>query len=73
MCVLNRNKDAKTISFDWKNEKVTDSFSNRDAHFDTATYSLRNLWLKADAGDTGKVLNAEVPGHDVLMLRLDKQ
>jgi alpha-galactosidase len=73
MCVLNRNKDAKTISFDWKNEKVTDSFSNRDAHFDTATYSLRNLWLKADAGDTGKILNAEVPGHDVLMLRLDKQ
>jgi alpha-galactosidase len=72
MCVLNRNQEAKTILFDWKNEKVADSFSKRDAHLDTATYSLRNLWLKADAGDTGKILNAEVPGHDVLMLRLDK-
>jgi len=72
MCVLNRNNVAKPISIDWKDEKVTDSLSSRDAHFDTATYSIRNLWLKADAGDTGKMLNAEVPGHDVLMLRLDK-
>jgi alpha-galactosidase len=72
MCVLNRNKEAKKISFDWKNEKVADSFSKRETHFDTTTYSLRNLWLKAGAGDTGKILKAEVPGHDVLMLRLDK-
>ena len=72
MCVLNRNIEAKQISIDWKNEKVTDNFSKRDTHFDTVTYSLRNLWLKADAGDTGKILNAEVPGHDVLMFRLDK-
>ena len=72
MCVLNRNNVAKPVSIDWKDEKVTDSLSSRDAHFDTATYSIRNLWLKADAGDTGKMLNAEVPGHDVLMLRLDK-
>jgi alpha-galactosidase len=72
MCVLNRGTEPQQISFDWKNEKVADSFSKRDAHFDTATYSLRNLWTKQNAGDTGKVLNAEVPGHDVLMLRLDK-
>jgi alpha-galactosidase len=73
MCLLNRNKDAKKISFDWKNENVADSFSKRDAHFDTTTYSLRNLWTKQDAGDTGKILEAEVPGHDVLLLRLDRK
>jgi alpha-galactosidase len=72
MCVLNRSPEPQKISFDWKNEKVEDDFSKRDAHFDTTTYSLRNLWSKQNAGDTGKVLNAEVPGHDVLMLRLDK-
>jgi len=72
MCVLNRNRDAKTISFDWKNERVADSFSKREAHFDTTVYRLRNLWSKTGAGDTGKILDAEVPGHDVLMLRLDK-
>jgi alpha-galactosidase len=72
MCVLNRNKDAKKISFDWKNENVADSFSKRDAHFATTTYSLRNLWTKQSAGDTSKVFEAEVPGHDVLLLRLEK-
>jgi alpha-galactosidase len=72
MCVLNRDKDAKKISFDWKNENVTDSFSKRDAQFTTTTYSLRNLWTKKSAGDTGKILDAEVPGHDVLLLRLDR-
>ncbi len=72
MCVLNRNKDAKKISFDWKNENVADSFSKRDAHFAMTTYSLRNLWTKQSAGDTVKILEAEVPGHDVLLLRLEK-
>jgi alpha-galactosidase len=73
MCVLNRNPAAKKISFDWKKEKVADGFSKRDTQFDTTTYALRNLWSKTDAGDTGKTLAAEVPGHDVLLLRLDKQ
>jgi alpha-galactosidase len=73
MCVLNRNKDAKKISFDWKNENVTDRFSKRDADFSTATYSLRDLWTKKDAGSTREPLAAEIPGHDVLMLRLTRQ
>jgi alpha-galactosidase len=72
MCVLNRGTQPQQIAFDWKSEKVADGFSKRETHFDTTTYSLRNLWSKADAGDTGKILNAEVPGHDILMLRLDK-
>ncbi|HZL12902.1 MAG TPA: glycoside hydrolase family 27 protein [Verrucomicrobiae bacterium] len=73
MCVLNRSTEPKQISFDWKNEKVADTFSKRDAHFDTTTYSLRNLWWKQNAGDTSKILRAKIPGHDVLMFRLDKQ
>jgi alpha-galactosidase len=73
MCILNRGTAPQKISFDWKNEKVADAFSKRDAHFDTTNYSLQNLWLKSDAGDTSKILNAEIPGHDVLMLRLTKK
>jgi alpha-galactosidase len=72
MCALNRDKEPRTISFDWKNEKVSDAFSRRDAHFDTTTYSLRNLWSKQDAGDTSQILNSNIPGHDVLMLRLKR-
>src|SRR5437588_4609200 len=73
MVVLNRNATAQKFSFDWKNEKVADSLSKREARFDTTTYSLRDLWAKRDLGTTARVLSAEVPPHDVLMLRLNKQ
>ncbi|MEJ0090888.1 MAG: malectin domain-containing carbohydrate-binding protein [Limisphaerales bacterium] len=70
MCALNRGKDAQKISFDWKNEKVSDSFSRRDAEFAVTTYDLKNLWTKESAGTTKDILSAEIPGHDVLLLRL---
>ena len=52
MTILNRNQDAKTISFDWNNENVTDSFAKRDANFSTTTYNLKNLWTKQSAAST---------------------
>jgi alpha-galactosidase len=70
MCVLNRNTTPHTFSFDWKNEKVSDDLSKRDAKFDKTTYSLRDLWAKKDLGTTKDILTAEVPGHDVLVLKL---
>ncbi len=72
MCVLNRNKDEKNISFDWKNENVADTFSKCEANFSATTYGLKNLWTKQSAGTTAENLAAEVSGHDVLMLRLEK-
>jgi alpha-galactosidase len=72
MCILNRGANPQQISFDWKNENVADDFSKRAARFSATTYSLRNLWSKQNAGDTTQILHAEIPGHDVLMLRLDK-
>ncbi len=70
MCVLNRSTNAKNVTFDWKSEKVNDTFAKHDANFSTTTYSLRNLWTKKEAGTTKETLAAEIPGHDVLMLRL---
>jgi alpha-galactosidase len=70
MCALNRGKEPQTITFDWKNEKVRDSFSKRDAHFATRTYYLQNLWTHQLAVTTKEPLTALIPGHDVLMLRL---
>jgi alpha-galactosidase len=72
MAVLNRNTSARTFSFDWKAERIADALSKREAHFDSTTYSLRDLWAVREAGDTRKTLSAEVPAHDVLMLRLKK-
>jgi alpha-galactosidase len=71
MAVLNRNPASRKVSFDWKAEKVSDALSKREASFDT-TYSLRDLWAGRDAGDTRRALSADVPAHDVLMLRLKK-
>jgi len=70
MCALNRGKEAQSISFDWKNENVKDAFSKRDAHFSRTTYRVKNLWTDQEAGTTRDNLTAQVPGHDVLMLRL---
>ena len=72
MCVLNRGTQPQKFSFDWKKENVGDSFSKRDVNFSSATYSFQNLWT-GETGDTKDILSAEIPGHDVLMLRLIKQ
>ena len=73
MCVLNRSDRPQKVRFDWKKEKISDDLSKREAQFDTTTYKVRDLWTKQDAGTTGETLNAELPGHDVLMFRLNKQ
>jgi alpha-galactosidase len=70
MGALNRGTNSATFTFDWKQEKVADGFSQRDAHFDTTTYQLENLWTQTGLGTTAAPLRAEVPGHDVLLLRL---
>jgi alpha-galactosidase len=72
MVVLNRSTSARKVSFDWKSEKVADSLSNRETRFETTAYSLRDLWARRDIGTTGRALSADVPPHDVLMLRLKK-
>ena len=70
MTILNRSPNAQKISFDWANEKVSDTLAKRDANFATTTYGLRDLWLKKDVGTTKEILSAEIPAHDALMLRL---
>jgi alpha-galactosidase len=71
--VLNRSTRPQKVRFDWKTEKVSDGLSKRETAFDTTVYQIRDLWTKKDLGTTEATLNAELPGHDVLMLRLHKQ
>ena len=73
MCVLNRSPRPQKVQFNWKKEKVSDDLSRRETQFDTTVYQLRDLWTKKDLGTTEDILNAELPAHDVLMLRLDKR
>ena len=73
MCVLNRSTRPQKVRFDWKTEKVSDDLSKREARFDTTVYRVRDLWTKAVLGTTKETLNAGLPGHGALLLRLNKQ
>ena len=73
MCILNRSSMPQKITFNWKYENVSDNISGRETKFDSTVYSLRNLWTKENAGTTELPLTAEIPGRDVLMLRLSKK
>jgi alpha-galactosidase len=73
MCVFNRSTQPQKVQFVWKNEKVSDDLSKRETRFDTTVYRVHDLWTKQDLGTTEKPLNTELPGHDVLLLRLSKQ
>jgi len=53
------------LKYDWCNT------GSRDAP--EAYRTMRDLWAKEEVGTTEQPLAAEVPGHDVLMLRLSPQ
>jgi alpha-galactosidase len=72
MAILNRASTPRRAAFDWQREAVSDSLSGRAAGFSATRYAVRDLWSKRDLGTTQRALNAEVPAHDVLMLRLRK-
>jgi alpha-galactosidase len=73
MCVLNRNQAAKHVRFDWNKEKVEDKFARRSASFGTTLYAIRDVWKHKESGSTATEMSDEIPGRDVLMLRLTKQ
>jgi alpha-galactosidase len=72
VCFINRSSTPKNILFDWKKENVSNSFFNKQLNVAAVNYKLVDVWTKKDMGSTANQLNAAIPGHDVLMLRLKK-
>ena len=72
MAILNRANAPRHAAFDWQRESVSDSLSARAAGFATTRYAVRDLWSKRDLGTTVQPLSADVPAHDVVMVRLRK-
>jgi alpha-galactosidase len=70
MGVLNRSKALEKFTFKWEEEKVSDSFSGRELQTARNQFRIKNLWTNKELGTTKKMLIGEVPGHDVLLLRL---
>ena len=73
VCFLNRSQKPLPVNFSWTKNNIADSVSKTTVNFNTTTYRLRDVWKKADVGNTAKPFAAIVPGHDVVMLRLTKQ
>jgi len=70
VCFLNRSKNAVSFSYDFNQHPVADTFSKADINFTTAPYSIRDVWMKKELGDTKKPLAVTVQPHDVVLLRL---
>jgi alpha-galactosidase len=70
VCFLNRSAASKAIDFDWMKNVVSDEVSHRKLDATGETFKIKDVWTKKELGDTKKALKAEVPSHDVLMLRL---
>ena len=73
MCVLNRSPPATEGEVRLENRKFSDELSRREAGFDTTCTACTICGRKKEMGTTEDTLNAELSGHDVLMLRLQKQ
>lgn len=69
VCFLNRSSQPVKVEFDWKT-KVYDDFSKRDLNAGEIVYDILDVWTRKDMGNAKKRLEKDVPGHDVLMLRL---
>lgn len=70
MAVLNRARAPRHVVFNWNREPVADSLSHTAAAFTTTRYAVRDLWTKREWGTTQRALVADVPPHDILMVRL---
>jgi alpha-galactosidase len=70
MCVLNRSATPQPLELAWQELAVDDEFSDRQTLFKGRLYRVRDLWTGADLGTIRRPLKAEIPGHDVLMVRL---
>ena len=70
ICFLNRTGNSKKIDLDWKDLNISDAQSGLEIHFDNQYFSMRDLWLKKDAGKTDKKLVREIASHEVIVFKL---
>ena len=69
LMVLYRGAEAAPVSFDWGAYHINDDLSKRMADFRHKRYAWTEVW-SGRQGDTARRLEAKVPSHGVLLLRL---
>jgi alpha-galactosidase len=70
ICFMNRSKKPIGINYDFNRHPIIDTFSNTAINFTTTAYSIRDVWMKKEIGDTKKIWAGTVQPHDVILLRL---
>lgn len=70
LCYLNRSKQEKKFTIDWKALSADDEVSKRTFTPGLKPYNIRNVWTKKDSGKTAKSVDVTLAAHDVLMYRL---
>jgi alpha-galactosidase len=70
ICFLNRSKKPVAVTYDFNQHPVIDTFSKTTINFNITPYSIRDVWMKKEIGDTKKAWTGIVEGHDVVLLRL---
>jgi alpha-galactosidase len=73
ICFLNRSLQPRNVHFDWSKHQIGDNLSGTTLSTNEATYRVRDLWAKKNVGTTQQPFVAEIPAHDVVLLRLTKQ
>jgi alpha-galactosidase len=73
MCILNRGTSSQEVELAWQDEAVVDDLTGRKTNFEARLYRIQDLWTGEYLGTTRQKLVADLPGHDVLMLRLVRQ
>jgi alpha-galactosidase len=69
--VLNRGEAPLPLRYDWKQHVINDELSKHEVDFKKATWHWTDAWT-GKTGDTTRRLDATVPSHGVLLLRLKK-
>jgi alpha-galactosidase len=74
---LNRGKSSRKVTHDWAKHEWKDDLSQRETAFAATAYKIRDIWKKKDLMvskrepmTTKRPFTQELPGHDVIMLRL---
>ncbi len=67
---LNRGTAPLPVRFDWRAERIEDALSDRRLDDAGTVHRIRDLWAGSERGDTGAPFETEVPGHDIVLLRL---
>lgn len=73
ICFFNKSEQKQKMNFDWSKNNIADDISKNTLNTNDVAYSIKDLWTKKNLGTTKKNLTAEIPSHDVLMVRLIRQ